>query len=373
MMMMMMTTMMTLFSAFLFFTASALLQSASSVPSSFADAPVDPAEIIAIMDKVNNYFINTKPSPDCGWMRGTYYAGNMAHYLLGGNTTYLERGLAWGNEYKWETCNYPNTLNEQSAANDYLDSQTFAQLYQLQLNSTYISNSELVIQQLVHRPQVNDYWWIDAFFMGLPTFAALYNVTGDTSYTDKMYLLFNDTCVNRTMWDPTESLFYRDQSYIGKTTPHGEKIFWSRGNGWAMGGLTRIVRWIPDTDPHKPEYIAKLKAMASRLLELQAESGFWHSSMLDPLETPGPETTGTALFTFGLAAGINSGYLDRSTFLEPTLRAWNGMLSQALHSDGLVGYCQPVGGGPSNSTSTDTSDFCVGQFLLAASEVARLQ
>lgn len=78
------------------------------------------------------------------------------------------------------------------------------------------------------------------------------------------------------------------------------------------------------------------------------------------------------MFTFGLAHGINHGYLSRSQFLPVVLKAWQGLSTIALHDSGLVGYCQPVGGGPANATSTDTSDFCVGQFLLAGSEVARL-
>lgn len=86
-----------------------------------------------------------------------------------------------------------------------------------------------------------------------------------------------------------------------------------------------------------------------------------------------PPSLGTAMFTFGLAQGINGGYLSRSKFLPVVLKAWQGLYSTAYHADsGLVGFCQPVGGGPANATSTDTSDFCVGQFLLAGSEVARL-
>ncbi|EGD81375.1 glycosyl hydrolase, family 88 [Salpingoeca rosetta] len=352
--------------------AAATQEQQAAATTTTTTKPTNRQQVLQVMNKVNDYFINSKPKPSCGWTRATYYAGNMAHYLLGGNTTYFARALEWGEQYKWETCNYPHTLDEISAANDYCNSQTFAQLYQLTNNHTYISNSIKVMDVLVNRSKVDDYWWIDAFFMGLPTLAAMYNVTGDQAFADKMFLLYNDTCVNRTLWDPTESLFYRDQTYIGKRTPHGEKVFWGRGNGWAMGGLTRIVRWIAPTDPHRQEYVAKLRAMADRLVQLQAESGFWHASMLDPLETPGPETTGTALFTFGLAAGINTGYLDRHAYQSTALRAWEGMLDQAVHDSGLVGYCQPIGGGPGNATATDTSDFCVGQFLLAASEIARL-
>ena len=42
--------------------------------------------------------------------------------------------------------------------------------------------------------------------------------------------------------------------------------------------------------------------------------------------------------------------------------------------DGVVGYCQPGGGSPENNyNATTSSDFCVGDFLLAASEMAQLQ
>ena len=78
------------------------------------------------------------------------------------------------------------------------------------------------------------------------------------------------------------------------------------------------------------------------------------------------------MFAFGLAKGVNAGYFSRDKFLPVVLKAWKGLSTIALHDSGLVGYCQPVGGGPNNATSTDTSDFCVGQFLLAGSEMARL-
>jgi len=48
------------------------------------------------------------------------------------------------------------------------------------------------------------------------------------------------------MWDAEAGLFYRDQTYIGKLTPGGKKIFWARGNSWAMGGLTRALGWLPN-------------------------------------------------------------------------------------------------------------------------------
>ena len=54
-------------------------------------------------------------------------------------------------------------------------------------------------------------------------------------------------------------------------------------------------------------------------------------------------------------------------------RGWAFMSGTALQSDGLYGYCQPVGGSPEhNINANSTSDFCVGQFLMAASQVAKV-
>lgn len=177
----------------------------------------------------------------------SYWAGNMAHYLLTRNQTYIDNAVAWGEHFKWETCNYPHTLDEHAAANDYLCTQSYVQLAMLKKDTAYIKNSIEVLKVVVNRQAVDDFWcgqvplswflsllvsilpslaanllrngteatlaesathppsfsrrWIDAFFMGLPSFAALYNATGDTSFTEKMFLLFNDTSMNRTMWD----------------------------------------------------------------------------------------------------------------------------------------------------------------------------
>ena len=47
--------------------------------------------------------------------------------------------------------------------------------------------------------------------------------------------------------------------------------------------------------------------------------------------------------------------------------------TKALQPSGLFGYCQPVGGSPAHNIDPDsTSDFCVGLFILAATQVAQV-
>ncbi len=56
-------------------------------------------------------------------------------------------------------------------------------------------------------------------------------------------------------------------------------------------------------------------------------------------------------------------------------RAWNGLVSTAVHPDGFLGYVQNVGDRPESSqpvTYDSTANFGVGAFLLAGTKFARL-
>ena len=152
---------------------------------------------------------------------------------------------------------------------------------------------------------------------------------------------------------------------------HSE-IYWGRGNGWAMGALVAAIQ-NGTHDPHRAKYVEIFKLHAAKLASIittDARGGYWHSSLLDASSFPSPEMTGTASFVYGMAFGINQGLLDRATYLPPVNAAWKFMSTTALQESGLFGYCQPVGGSPQNNVNaTSTSDFCVGQFLLAAAQV----
>jgi rhamnogalacturonyl hydrolase YesR len=96
--------------------------------------------------------------------------------------------------------------------------------------------------------------------------------------------------------------------------------------------------------------------------------------MYDKDHAPGPETSGTAFFTYGLLWGINNGFLSEEEYLTTVKNAWNYLTTVALQPDGRVGYVQPIGekaipGQIINANST--SNFGVGAFLLAACEMVR--
>ncbi len=98
---------------------------------------------------------------------------------------------------------------------------------------------------------------------------------------------------------------------------------------------------------------------------------------------PGPESSGTACFTYGMAWGINHSYLDTNTYLPAVINGWNALAVGALHhstgaDNGFLGYEQgsgdePSSGQPVTYTSVpDFDDFGLGLFLLAGSQIYQL-
>lgn len=235
-----------------------------------------------------------------------------------------------------------------------------------------------------------NWWWIDALYMAMPAYAKLGVATGDPTYFEVMYTRYSDTKANRALYDPAESLWYRDETYIFdpndptdpydpdpfapvKHTPLGQKNFWARGNGWVIAALARTLAVLPESDPHYSEYRTMFLAMAAKLKTLQQPDGFWYQSLLEPTYYGGIETSGTAFFTYALAWGINQGLLPRELYLETVQKAWQGLVTLAVQPNGSLGYVQTVGQRPMPPpTATDTADYGVGAFLLAGSEVYKL-
>lgn len=112
--------------------------------------------------------------------------------------------------------------------------------------------------------------------------------------------------------------------------------------------------------------------MMTRIAALQDNKGFWHPSLLDNVNYPMPESSSSGFFTYGLAWGINRGYLDRKTF-EPVVRKGWQALTTAVHPDGKLGWVQEIGADPTKVSFDDTEVYGVGAFLLAGSEMLKLE
>jgi hypothetical protein len=208
--------------------------------------------------------------------------------------------------------------------------------------------------------------------MAAPMLARMAAIDGNEAYRTQLRAMYDWMKDTRALFDPVEGLWYRDAASKTEISSIGGKVFWSRGNGWVMAGLARVLDELPPSHPDRAEFEAMLQTMAAALVPLQGLDGFWRSSLTDAAQYPNPETSGTAFFTAAMAWGIRNGILDTETYEPVVTAAWDGLTSIALAESGRVGYIQNVGRAPAAAAATETHDFGVGAFLLAGSEVLLL-
>ncbi len=316
--------------------------------------------------------------PSTGWIRGTFYTGVMATYYTTGDRKYLDNALQWGAGNDWQPGERPRH------ADFHCVGQTYAELYFIKKDRRMIepimARFDAMMDQPTRGPDVGwskdkNWSWCDALFMAPPVLVRLYEATGQAKYLDLMNTHWWDT--HRHLYDGQAHLYYRDAKFKlkpdgdGRRTPSGRKVFWGRGNGWVMAGLTRVLQYLPADYPDYPRYVELYKEMAHRIAELQQRDGLWRSSLNDPRWRPNPETSSSGFFCYALAWGVNNGLLDRERFMPVVLKAWEGLV-WAVDDDGRLGWVQAVGHDPREVLESDTMEYGVAAFLLAGSEIIKL-
>ncbi len=330
----------------------------------------------ALADRVRGH-VNRQPLrfPNQHWVRGTYYAGLMAMYERTSDRAYLDDCMKWGKQVSWqikeqeggpyESGAYPLVCGQiwygcyQAKKDELMMQPTLAFLEKREVENPVSAPKEWYLENTGHR-------FVDGLFTAPPLLAMLYQMTGDEKYVEWMDACFWD--VHKDVFDHDAGLFYRDARSKKRKTKNGKKVLWSRGNGWAFGGLTRILKHLPEQHPSYARYKALYIQMAESLAMRQQDDGFWRSNLDDPEQHNDWESSGTGFFTYGIAWGINNGILDRDRFLPVARNGW-AALASVVNEDGQVGWSQPAGGGPGKVAEADTSKFGTGIFLLAASEI----
>jgi rhamnogalacturonyl hydrolase YesR len=329
-------------------------------------------EIISKMRLVNDYWISQNTVPGNNqWARAVYFTGNIDFYKAYPKDSYLGYANLWANNSGWALNGGSTTRNadNQTCGQAYIDMYNLDSIKQ----PNKISAIKNCIDNMVFSKTSNDWTWIDALFMAMPVFARVGVLAKDTTYFSRMYDLYAYNKYTLGLYNATEGLWYRDASYKPPyATKNGQDCYWARGNGWVIGAHARILQLLPANDRHRVEYIQTFQAMAAALKDRQRTDGFWNSSLDDPNEYNGPETSGTAFFTYGIAWGINNHLLDSATYYPIVQKAWNALVATAVQSTGFLGYVQGVGAAPALATANSTQDFGVGGFLLAGTEVLKL-
>lgn len=208
--------------------------------------------------------------------------------------------------------------------------------------------------------------WCDALFMAPPAWAQLSNLTGDPKYRD--HALQEYFATRDYLYDRDAHLFYRDSRFFGQRSAFGNKVFWSRGNGWVFAGLPLLLEALPRDHQSRAELLMLYREMAAALRDVQHRDGYWAPSLLDVAHDPLPETSGTAFITFGLAWGVNRRILPAGEYAEAVEKGW-AAITAVVDERGKPGWVQQVGNAPDEVRASDTQLYGSGAVLLAASEM----
>lgn len=342
----------------------------------FSDA-LTRKDVIRVMTAAADWQLaHPSKHPSYDWTQAPFYIGLNAFAPISGDAPkYLAAVRRNGEENKWRPGTRP------LCADDHAITQSYFMLHAAQPDPAIIKPSLDTLSQVSLFPYDEslefENWektwrqwtWCDALFMSPPAYVLAGKATGDRAYVDFMNKMWWK--VTDFLYDKEEHLYFRDSRFFDQRSANGKKIFWSRGNGWVLAGLARVLQDMPADYPHRKRFETLFREMASKVAAIQDTDGYWKSNLLDPKATPRPETSGTAFFVYGLAWGVNHGLLER-TMYEPTIRKGWSAVVRAVHPDGKLGWVQMIGDQPGDTSADGTEIYGVGALLLAGSEVQKL-
>ena len=361
-----------------------------------ASAQATAEDVLNVTRKANDYFMAkyadpTVPTnwkrirPSSLWTRAVYYEGLMALYEIDPQQRYIDYTDKWANFHQWTPRNGVNTCD----ADDQCCGQTYLIRYQqvggeekIKVMRENLDHQMVTLNdKKVDTPTLYGWWtWIDAIQMAMPIYMQMYKITGEAKYRDHgmaMYRWSRNEC-GGGLFNEKDGLWWRDANYRPPyKEPDGKDCYWSRGNGWVYAALVRCMNELPKKEKAYKELKKDFLMMSEGLRKCQREDGFWNPSLVSTNYAM-PETSGTALFLYGICWGIQQGYLKESVYRPIADRAWEAMVRDAVHPDGFLGWMQGTGADPSAGQPLsytripDFEDYGTGCFLLGATEYFKL-
>ena len=177
---------------------------------------------------------------------------------------------------------------------------------------------------------------IDDMFMMTILQVQAYRATKDVKYLNFM----SKTMVDYLKAQQANGLYFHNVNEA--------KVHWGRGNGWFAAVMAEIMRDLPKTAGDYATIEAGYEKMMDGLVKVQGPNGLWYQ-VLDMKDNASnwEETSGSAMFTYAMIAGVRSGVLDAATFVPVIDKAWAGIQKKI-------------------NASGDVSDICVGTWYKAS-------
>jgi len=272
-------------------------------------------------------------------------------------------------------------------------------LYETTKEEKYLKAMQLLRKQLSEHPRTSEggFWhkkiypsqmWLDGLYMGEPFYAHytvkfeegknLEDVAKQFELIQK-HALDSKTGLLYHGWDESKAMVWANKET--GTSPN----FWSRSLGWYAMALVDVLDYFPENHPKQKELVLYLNQLAEALVKQQHSSGLWYQ-VTDMGDKEGNylEASGSAMFAYALAKGVNKGYLS-AEYKTAANKAFDGITRDLIKvsEDGEITITQAcavagLGGDPYrdgsyeyyvNERKKDNDPKATGPFILAALEL----
>ncbi|MBR3905095.1 MAG: glycoside hydrolase family 88 protein [Clostridia bacterium] len=151
-----------------------------------------------------------------------------------------------------------------------------------------------IVYHVTFAPEI----WVDSFYM-LPPFLA------KAGYCDEAIKQIEGYW--QLLLDPEKNLL--SHRFNAQTGIFPRKDVWGVGNGWALAGMTRVLRALPENKTKEKESLRqKITVLLNAALPLQMENGMFHDVLDD--EGTFPEVNFGQMLAYTVYSGVKDGWLD---------------------------------------------------------------
>lgn len=219
----------------------------------------------------------------------------------------------------------------------------------------------------IHRPDLAGWEheiWVDCMHLDAPFLALLGRQTNDPARTAlAVELLLSHA---RVLQDEASGLFSHG---FDDATGRPNRVYWGRGQGWALLGLVDTLHLVPTGQPGADEIRERLAALAAGLARNEREAGRW-STVVDRHDTY-LESSVSAFVALGIGRAIGWGLLSPE-YSDLVQRALAATLEQLSPDGALLGVSDATPVGPDaahyDARPLGTHPWGQGPALLAAIE-----
>lgn len=315
------------------------------------------AEPMETAFRVVDYRNNAHRTPNSNaWGEAMYQKGNMAIFTNTYSENYLKYSIDWAERTGY--CVDPST----PAPKSLLAADVYAELY-MENGDQKLFEAAKNAADLITAESCET---IEAVYMSLPLLGKMYEITGDEKYVLKIDEYYSH--LRKVLYDEGAHLFFEN------SLAAADKVYWSRGNGFALSGLADLIEILPEGEL-KSKLTADYLNLAEAVFACRTIDGYYTRRLTDHEYYPGFETGGTAYIIYGLAKGINMGLLDKEIY-SGSINAGFKFIVGAVKDSGQVGFVQPRdSSGGEKGVALDgsaTGGYATGAVMLAGIETEKM-